>query len=158
MLDSLPAPESGQQPRVSVLLEEPGWLWMGGVRGELGHSLAPDWWASSWVLDCCGELPLAYREQAARYVPWVFADLDQIPDRFDELQDLCATWAHALRRGAVRGLVILCQYGMNRSGLAAGLVMKALGWPPEDAIARIRHVRPGALNNWTFESLLLGER
>lgn len=155
VLEPLPGPEVPQPPRASLILEAPGWLWMGGVRGEVGDQLPGEWWAASWVLDCCGELPEPYRKLARRYVPWVFADLDQVPDRFDELRELCAAWARELALGTVRGIVILCQYGMNRSGLATGLVMRALGWPPEEAIAQIRRVRPGALNNRTFESLLL---
>src|SRR5580765_1004450 len=50
-----------------------------------------------------------------------------------------------------------CGMGYNRSGLVAGLILKALGVPGEAAVTRIRERRPGALFNDRFADYLTAE-
>lgn len=54
-------------------------------------------------------------------------------------------------------VLIRCQAGLNRSGLVTGLVLiEHLGWPPDEAIALMRHVRsPWVLCNQDFEDFLM---
>jgi protein-tyrosine phosphatase len=47
--------------------------------------------------------------------------------------------------------------GYNRSGLVAGLILKAMGMPGEAAVTRIRDRRPGALFNDRFAAYLVAE-
>ena len=49
-----------------------------------------------------------------------------------------------------------CGMGYNRSGLIAGMILKALGVPGIAAVARIRERRPGALFNDRFADYLVG--
>ena len=46
--------------------------------------------------------------------------------------------------------------GFNRSGLVAGLILKALGVSGTAAVTRIRERRPGALFNDRFAEYLVG--
>jgi protein-tyrosine phosphatase len=50
-----------------------------------------------------------------------------------------------------------CGMGYNRSGLIAGMILKALGIPGVAAVARIRDRRPGALFNDRFAEYLINE-
>jgi len=74
------------------------------------------------------------------------------------LQHLVAEVAGAMSPAngeAPRDVFVVCQHGMNRSGLVAGLLLRELGLTGEDAVARIVSARPGALSNQTFRRLLL---
>lgn len=59
-----------------------------------------------------------------------------------------------------RGLAVavLCAAGVNRSGLITARALISLGYPPQDAIERVRARRLGALSNQEFVEWLLGER
>jgi hypothetical protein len=48
---------------------------------------------------------------------------------------------------------VMCQQGMNRSGLLAGLILRALGVDAEAALAAVA-TRPGALTNQTYARLV----
>lgn len=135
-------------------------LWMGGTRSALGRPIDVADFERALVIDCAGELPRAYRERAALYVPCVFVDLDAPPARLAAVEALAIDIAARITvqpAGAAAPLervFILCQAGMNRSGLLAGLVLRALGEDGEAAVACIRRLRPGALSNLTFTALI----
>jgi len=82
------------------------------------------------------------------------------PIRDEDLPDL--NKLHALARFVARlvadGEKVLahCGMGLNRSALVAGLVLTYLGMNGEDAVARLREKRPGALFNENFAAYLAG--
>jgi hypothetical protein len=51
---------------------------------------------------------------------------------------------------------MMCTHGMNRSGLMTGLILRELGMPGPEVVARISAARPGALSNLWFRQLLEG--
>lgn len=58
--------------------------------------------------------------------------------------------------GAPGGVLVRCRHGLNRSALVACLVLVEQGaLAPPDAIAQVRRVRPGALNNPYFVALVV---
>lgn len=64
--------------------------------------------------------------------------------------DQCAAWRDAseMMRAALKGggrVMIHCKGGRGRSGMAALRVMVETGENPDDALARLRAVRPGAV-------------
>jgi hypothetical protein len=166
MLESLPPKPPIHEPPRATLLAAPGemartGLWMGGAHTTLGEPIAVETLAASWVIDCAGDMPHGYRKAAGRWLAYVFADLESVPGRFERLQHLVAEVAGAMSSAngaAPRDVFVVCQHGMNRSGLVAGLLLRELGLTGEDAVARIVSARPGSLSNQTFRRLLLGSR
>lgn len=130
-------------------------IWMGGAESLVGEALEPDWFASTWVLDCAGDMPAEYFASAVRREFCVFPDMEHRPEKLGRLLSLAAEFATAASspEGPDR-IVALCQHGMNRSGLATGLLLRELGLDRVDAVALIRRSRPGALSNRAFESIL----
>ena len=53
--------------------------------------------------------------------------------------------------GAGKTVVIHCRGGLGRSGTVAAACLVALGHPPAQAIERVRHIRPGAVETPTQE-------
>ena len=49
----------------------------------------------------------------------------------------------------------MCKQGLNRSALAAGLLLRAFGLDGAEAVRLVRARPPGALSNVTFEQLIL---
>lgn len=140
---------------------------MGGSESLLGDPLSLDDAGAATIVDCAGDLAALYRQRAGRYIARVFADLDAVPAQYDRLESLVRSLIEPMvacrRCGAKTGeeqfqpftrFYILCQYGMNRSGLVTGLLWRALGADAADVITAIRAVRPGALNNETFVQLI----
>ncbi len=54
-------------------------------------------------------------------------------------------------------VAVLCAAGINRSSLITARALIAMGYPPEEAISRVRARRLGALNNAAFVQWLMGE-
>lgn len=133
-------------------------LWMGGSSSALGSVIGPEALARAVVVDCAGELSTAFRERAAVYLPCVFSDLEARPLRWEQIAALVSDVAARVRRveqsAEIDRVIVVCQQGMNRSGLVTGLLLRALGEDAESAIARIRTERPGALSNETFVALI----
>jgi len=160
---SIPEPRASRIPVVGVerLATE---LWMGGANSLHGDLLRPADLERAWVVDLAGDLPADYRTAAACWLPRVFADVEQIPHAYQRLTSLaesiaaCVTgsdgvdgWPHPTVPPT--RLYVMCQQGMNRSGLLTGLILRALGVSPEDALAAIA-TRPGALTNQTYIALV----
>jgi hypothetical protein len=134
-------------------------IWMGGAHSATGDHLERAWFETAWVLDVAGDIHPTALRAALRREACVFPDMENRPDRIDRLFALAAEFADAARTddGPAR-IVSLCQYGMNRSGLATGLLLRALGASYAETIVMIRSARPGALANRAFEAILAEER
>jgi hypothetical protein len=155
------------EPRASriVLPHPPTELWMGGAESALGEPLHPDDLAGAWVIDCAGDMPEHYRSAAAWWRTHVFQDYEELPAAWVELGGLARSIGRCLA-GALDGdvpdhpvdpplrLYVLCNQGMNRSGLVLGRILRALGLPGDEALDTLRRHRPGALNNLTFVRLV----
>ena len=60
-------------------------IWMGGTNSLLGEPLTLEAMSHSLVVDCSGELPEAYRANAAGYLPRVFLDIETVPAAYPRL-------------------------------------------------------------------------
>jgi len=160
VIEAVPRNTHHYDPPRANLLAAPGELvaagiWMGGAHSGFGHPIALDSIDSAWVIDCAGDMPLDYRNRAARWFARVFADLDAVPSALDAIRQLASDVAAALTtEAAPEHLYIVCQYGMNRSGLVSGLILRELGLPGAETVARILAARPGALSNQAFRRLV----
>lgn len=135
-----------------------GRLWVAGALALEGEQLDLVVANGAWVFDCAGLVPERWAAQARRFLRWVFADLEQVPPKFARLLAICREWAAEMPREHPSDVVVVCQYGLNRSAFVAGLLLREAGVPPEEAVARVRAGRPGALTNQTFAELVLGSR
>lgn len=132
-------------------------IWMGGAHSHLGVEFAHETLRTSWVIDCAGEIDAAYRESAGRWLPCVFPDLDGPLPSSNRVADVVqAALESIFADAAPERVYVMCQHGMNRSGLVAGLLLRGLGIGPREAIDRIRAARPGALANDHFRLMVLG--
>ncbi|HKS91968.1 MAG TPA: hypothetical protein VJQ83_08570 [Tepidiformaceae bacterium] len=129
-------------------------LWMGGARSILGQLLDNRILTRSLVIDCAGDMPAAYREAAAAWIPCVFVDHDGPVAGFHRLQDAARQAAQAASHGDVDAVYAMCTHGMNRSGLVTGMIMRELGMSGAEAVGRILAARPGSLSNLWFRQLL----
>ncbi len=82
------------------------------------------------------------------YVYFPFEDDDQALPNERKLQAIADMAAALIRQG--HRVLAHCNMGFNRSGLVAGLILKALGMSGDAAVTRIRERRPGALYNDRF--------
>jgi protein-tyrosine phosphatase len=163
-LEDFPQSVAAESPRASLVLPPdavPGLragIWMGGAHSHLGHELTELQVGESWVLDCAGDMPVHFAGIARRWSSVVFADIDERPAKFERLVETVRAWSVELR--SVGGadppaqVYVMCQYGMNRSGLATGLLLRELGIDGDETVSRIVRARPGALSNDSFRSLL----
>ncbi len=151
-------------PRASLLVEASeiaglrASIWMGGAHSYVGDEIHVDGLAGAWIIDCAGEMPAAIRERSTKFTPMVFPDLDGIPTRLYRIEETAREAALIARSGdgGVERIYSVCQHGMNRSGLLAGLMLRELGMPGDEVVRRIRERRPGALANHGFVGILLG--
>ncbi len=164
--DLPPASQAGiEAPRATLVAAAdslPGLrseIWMGGAHSATGEHLHGEWLAEAWVIDLAGDTYPGTLARALRRESCVFADMEHRPDKIGRLFALAEEFAGAARsERAPARIVTLCQYGMNRSGLATGLMLRAMGLGHREAIAMIRTARPGALANHAFEAILAEER
>jgi hypothetical protein len=149
-------------PRASLILP-PGeagnaaGIWMGGARALHGEEIPAEHLTRAWLIDLAGDMPAGHHAAAAQATFCVFSDVEEVPSSLWRIEQTARDAALAARGGhdAPEHVYIVCSQGLNRSGLVTGLLLTALGLSPEDAIARIRRVRPGSLANHAFERLLL---
>lgn len=135
-------------------------VWMGGAHSHVGEELRHEGLAASWVIDCAGEIDASYREATGRWLACVFPDLDGPLASSNRVHDVVRTALESVRIGDApppERIYVMCQHGMNRSGLVAGLILRGLGIPARETIDRIRFARPGALANDHFRLILLSE-
>ena len=77
---------------------------------------------------------------------------EELPD-LARLDAVCSLGTRLLESG--QKVLSHCGMGFNRSALVAGQILVERGMSGEEAVARIRARRPGALFNETFEAYLL---
>ena len=82
------------------------------------------------------------------YIYFPFDDDDRWLPSETKLRAIAQLGASLIQGG--HRVLAHCGMGYNRSGLIAGLILKALGVPGGAAVARIRERRPGALFNDRF--------
>ena len=153
-------------PRASLVLaagEIPGVrteVWMGGAHTAHGEELTAVSLSTSWLIDCAGDIDRSYRALTSRWLACVFPDLDgplTSPQRISEVVSESLAAVLEGNGSAPERLYVMCQHGMNRSGLVSGLILRGLGMDPRETIERIRLARPGALANDHFRRILLGD-
>lgn len=127
---------------------------MGGAHARHGLEVTAEDFSRALVIDCAGDLSDGHRESAGSWLSCVFADLEVHPSQIDRIGATARKAAQILRAGNSKEVYVFCQYGMNRSGLVSGLVLRELGVDAEEAVVRIRTARPGALSNLTFLNLI----
>ncbi len=91
---------------------------------------------------------------ACLYIYFPFADDDQMLPSATKLRAIAQLGASLIQDG--HRVLAHCNMGYNRSGLVAGLILKAMGVPGTAAVTRIRERRPGALFNDRFAEYLTG--
>lgn len=88
-------------------------------------------------------------EVTSRNMSWFHLPIidTKIPDeRFDQKWDVAGEELRSiLRRGA--DVVVHCRGGLGRAGTISARLLIELGTEPEAAMARVRAVRPGAIEN-----------
>ena len=87
------------------------------------------------------------------YIYFPFDDDDQALPSAAKLRAIADLGASMIRDG--HRVLAHCNMGFNRSGLVAGLILKALGMSGDAAVTRIRERRPGALYNDRFAEYLM---
>jgi hypothetical protein len=139
-------------------------LWMGGAYSLHGDLLRPEDFAGAWVIDVAGDLSPSQQAACALWLPCVFSDFEEVPPVYSRLTRLARSIAACLIGAEAddgwehpttppRRIYLLCNQGLNRSGLVTGLILRALGVPAEDTLAAIA-ARPGSLSNRTFARLV----
>lgn len=139
-------------------------LWMGGAASGFGDPVQAEDLCDAWIVDLAGDMPETHRTACAHCLSCVLVDTEAMPAQYDRLAALARSIAACLSGAAAgagwehpaappRRLYVMCNQGMNRSGLLVGLILRALGVPAEEALAAIVS-RPGALNNQTFARLV----
>jgi hypothetical protein len=164
LLEDLPEALNGDVavPRASLVLAAgalpgvPGNVWMGGAHSLAGEALDIATLNNAVIIDCAGDMPAALRAAAGLRLANVFQDADSWPMHFDRLEANARQAAQALQDHSASDVYAMCTHGMNRSGLAAGLVLRALGVEGDEAVRLIRLARPGALSNDTFRRIVEG--
>jgi hypothetical protein len=137
---------------------------MGGADALYGDSITPEDLCDAWVVDLAGDMPEAHQAACLHHMNRIFADVESVPGSYTRLRSLaesiaaCLTgadahdgWEHPAEPPA--RLYVMCQQGMNRSGLLTGLILRALGVPAADALKAVG-TRPGALSNQTYARLV----
>jgi hypothetical protein len=150
-------------PRASMVLaageaqNERTEIWMGGAHSLVGEAIEGKELGASWLIDCAGDMHVSYREQTARWVACVFPDLDGPLASSSFVERTVREAVEAVLEGngdAPERIYVMCQHGMNRSGLVSGLIMRGLGVEAREAVDRIRAARPGALANEYFRQMV----
>jgi ADP-ribosyl-[dinitrogen reductase] hydrolase len=79
-----------------------------------------------------------------------------IPDeRFDEKWDISGEELRSILRNG-SDVLVHCRRGLGRAGTIASRLLIELGMAPETAIARVRAVRPGAIETCAQKEYVLG--
>lgn len=133
-------------------------LWMGGADSAIGDVVREEDLRGAYLIDCAAEMPARFREAAIRWLPCVFPDMEGMPACYPRLQSLAAELAPLFsgerRRGTPHRVYVMCQQGLNRSGLVTGLILRAAGMDAGAVLALLRHRRPGSLANLAYAELL----
>ena len=102
-------------------------------------------------LDAC----IPTHSNCCLYIYFPFDDDDRCVPSETKLRAIAQLGASLIQEG--HRVLAHCGMGYNRSGLIAGMILKALGVPGAEAVTRIRTRRPGALFNDRFAAYLITE-
>lgn len=96
------------------------------------------------------------RACAARGIAWAHAPLADFAAPDAAFETVWAPLSPELRAsvGRGRGVAFHCRAGLGRSGTLAARLLVELGFAPTEAIARVRHARPGAIETTAQEAHL----
>jgi protein-tyrosine phosphatase len=97
-------------------------------------------------------------EVASRNMLWFHLPIidTKIPDeRFDRNWDIVGEELRSILRGG-SDIVVHCRGGLGRAGTISARLLIELGMEPETAMARVRAVRPGAIENDLQETYVRG--
>ncbi len=147
-------------------------IWVGGAHAAHGSTVGTAEVRDAWILDLAGDLPSALVAHSRRHVPKVFQDIEAVPQDYGRLLAIVDALARSIEGAPAPTehegralpalpaeppprLYVMCKQGLNRSALAAGLLLRAFGVEGPQAVRLVRELRPGALSNVTFEELLL---
>lgn len=106
------------------------------------------------------KVPHIGQEAHARQIAWLHLPIRDVsvPDAAFE-----AAWREAgaglrarIRQGA--NVLIHCKGGLGRAGMISARLLVELGWDPGEAIAAVRHVRPGAIETREQEAHVRSRR
>jgi hypothetical protein len=127
-----------------------------------GEGAAGGYW-SHW----CGHV--TGKEQCrVRLRPYSFLGIEllwfSVPDQsvptLEEAQNIVcrvnSQLLHGLQRSRGERVVIHCLGGLGRSGTLTACVLRSRGLGPEEAMAAVRRVRPGAIENRRQERFVRG--
>jgi hypothetical protein len=132
-------------------------IWMGGAHTPHGTEIEVGELSTASFLDLAGDLPGSFRAFSQSWSAFVFPDVENVPPRYERLLEIVRE-LHTTVKGngeaAPANLYFMCTHGMNRSGLATGLLLRELGMGGDDAIRRITDARRGALANNCFRELI----
>jgi hypothetical protein len=105
------------------------------------------------VIDLEGGIDHGVPEAAGKFL-YIYLPIQdgELPD-LDRLHAVARLAAELVRRGD--RVLAHCGVGLNRSALMIALILRYLGLSGEDAVARCRQRRPGALYNDVFADYLL---
>lgn len=132
-------------------------IWMGGAHSHVGEEITHEAVNSAWLIDCAGEIDATYRTATGRWLACVFPDLDGPLASSNRVAEVVQLTLESISSGsAPERVYVMCQHGMNRSGLVTGLLLRGLGVEPRETVERIRRARPGALANDHFRLMVLG--
>jgi protein-tyrosine phosphatase len=130
---------------------------MGGAHSLRGEVLEASSLGSSWLVDCAGDIDPSYRQATGRWLACVFPDLEGPLESSERISGVVRDVVDALVLGngaAPERVYVMCQHGMNRSGLVSGLILRGLGFDQVETIRLIQAARPGALANDYFRKVL----
>ena len=123
---------------------------------QYGLFLSPDiddWeplkeYGISAIIDLDGDLDIGVPTVPNHMLYIYFPIYDEnLPD-LEKLHAVARLGASLVKSG--QRVLSHCGMGLNRSALVAGLILTYLGMSGEDAVARLRERRPGALYNDNF--------
>lgn len=102
-------------------------------------------------------VPALGKGVAARGMTWIHAPIEDVnvPDAGFE-----AAWTEhgrTVRRTLREGVNVLfhCRGGLGRAGMMTARTLVELGWRPQEAIDKVRRVRPGAIETRLQERVVL---
>lgn len=97
------------------------------------------------------QFPAVMQTQPFQWHYLQIRDSDVPDDRFEAYWPAVrAQLADVLKNGEM--VVVHCRGGLGRTGLVVARFLVEEGMAPDDAIARVRAVRPGAIETWEQES------
>lgn len=95
----------------------------------------------------CLRIPTLGAEARLRGLEWLHLPIRDYNTPDEAFEAVWPTHSEAIRRRLAAGdnVVVHCKGGLGRAGMIAARLLVETGVAPEQAIARVRRVRPGAI-------------